>query len=83
MESSQADNRPNREETNEHNNHSEGRLLYYFEDLLFRFHHCSTRYLHLNGHYRVLYRVYLHKTKCVTEHENINTAKNANETRNK
>lgn len=29
------------------------------------------------------YRVYLHKTKCVTEHENINTAKNANETRNK
>lgn len=54
MESSQADNRPDREETNEHNNHSEGRLLYYFEDLLFRFHHCSTRYLHLNGHYRVL-----------------------------
>lgn len=29
------------------------------------------------------HRVYLHKTKCVTEHENINTAKNANETRNK
>jgi len=39
MEAGEADHRPYREEANEHNNHSEGRLLDYIKDLMLLFHH--------------------------------------------